>query len=144
MKYQLIITKEQSEVIIKALDLFSRIGSAQFDEVLKHPQWDNRKLVEDDSIWKYESCNRLLAAVKRLLTGFPENASYGIGAPEVDEGSKMAYDILQVIRRQLAWDENPKGGVQVDFCELLQFAKHELPEIKEKLFPCPSNYPARR
>lgn len=133
MEYQISVAEDHIDVITRALDLFSRIGTAQFEEVLKHPQWDDKRFIfpKNNYIHDYNTCKELLRIIKRFLTGLPTNASYGISTPEVDERSKIAFDLLQVIRHRLAWDKHPKGGTQVDFDKPLQLAGHKLAEIKK-------------
>jgi len=132
MEYQISGTEEHIDVIMRALDIFSRVGTAQFEEVLKHPQWDDKRFTgRSDYIFDYNACKELLCVIKKNLTGLSANASYGIGALEVDERSKIAYDLLQVIRHRLAWDKHPKGGMQVDFNKPLQIADHKFAEIKK-------------
>lgn len=134
-KYQLTINEKQVEALLKALDLFSRIGTAEFEEILRHPQW-NSKIFTDTGVNahcnygdKYYQCSDLLKTAKTLLTGLHRDASYSIAASEVDEDSKITYDIYQVIRNRLAWDRNPEGGVTVDFHKPLEFSEEPLPEI---------------
>lgn len=130
--YQLTVNKKQAEVLLRALDLFSRIGLANFEEILRHPQWNNKRWTGaniDPYCDKYYRCSELLKMAKTLLTGLHKNASYGIAAPEVDEDSKIAYDTYQVIENHLAWDKNPKGGTTVDFRDPLRFSEESLPEI---------------
>lgn len=132
-KYQLTINEKQAETILKALDLFSRIGTAEFEEILKHPQWDNKRFTDTNAyLCKYDQCKILLKMAKALLTGLHEDASYGIPAPETDEDSKIAYDTYQVIRNWLAWYKNPEGGSGVDFHEPLKFSNESLPEMTKE------------
>ena len=125
-RYELSISEKQARVMVDALDLFSRIGIGQLREVLRHPQYE-RVILRDNESYKY--CERLLDQIKKLLTGFGPSASYGIACPEVHDDSNIAYDLLQVIRHRLAWDRNPKGGIEVYFDRPIQLSKEELAEI---------------
>lgn len=128
IKYQLFISKKQARVITSALDLFSRIGIGQLEEVLRHPQYAN--VIFNDHI-SYKICKEHLNRIKELLTEFGPNASYGIGHPKVHGDCTISYDLMQVIRHRLAWDNNPEGGVQVDFGEPMRFSnEEELAKIK--------------
>jgi len=128
IKYQLFISEKQARVITSTLDLFSRIGIGQFERILDHPQYMN-KIFDDNT--SYKSCKELLERIKKLLTGYPPHASHGIGHPEVHGDCTISYDLMQVIRHRLAWDNNPEGGIQVDFGKPMRFSnEEELAEIK--------------
>jgi hypothetical protein len=72
----------------------------------------------------------ILNSVKTELTGFHPNASYGVGNKEVPDRFMQAIDMYQVIRHKLAWDNNPEGGVTVDFHEPSRYGKQALCKIK--------------
>lgn len=128
IKYQLTISEKQAKVIISALDLFSRIGIGQFERILDHPQYMN-KIFDDNT--SYKICQEHLKRIKKLLTGYPPHASYGIGHPKVHGDCTISYDLMQVIRHRLAWDNNPEGGIQVDFSKPMRFSnEEELAKIK--------------
>lgn len=128
-KYQLTISEKQTRVIMYALDLFSRIGIGQLEEILRHPQYAN---VIFNNNATYKVCKELLDEIKRYLTNFPPHASYGIGHPEVHGDCTISYDLVQVIRHRLAWDNNPEGGIQVDFGKPMRFSnEEELAKIKQ-------------
>ena len=130
IKYQLTISEKQARVIISALDFFSRIGIGQLEEILRHPQYAN--IIFNNNA-TYKVCKELLDEPKRLLTNFPPNASYGIGNPEVHSDCTISYDLMQVIRHRLAWDNNPEGGIQVSFGKPMRFSnEEELAKIKQK------------
>ena len=127
-KYKLVISEKQAKVIIQALDLFSMVGTAQFEELLNHPQWRKKVLTDptDNNV-----CKTLLSEAKRVLTGFSQNASYSVLDGKVSEENRIAYDILQVVRYKLAWDKNPKGGMQIDFDKPSPLSEEPLPEIEK-------------
>jgi len=124
--YQLTISEKQARVIMDALELFTRIGIGQLQEVLRHPQYQN-KIFDDEKV--YRESVVLLDQIKKILTGHGPNSSYGIACTEVHDDSNIAYDLLQVIRHRLAWDRNPKGGIEVYFNRPIQYSKEELAEI---------------
>jgi len=43
---------------------------------------------------------------------------------------RIAWDLQQVIRHRLAWDRNPKGGIQVSFDDPLKSSREPLASIK--------------
>ena len=126
MSYKLIITKEQAEVICRALDLFSRIGCGQFEEVLRHPT------IERDVLHGKIHCAAAWAArheldrAKQLLTGHPPGVSTGITVS--DEPNRVAYDVFQVIRNLLAIDNNDPD-YSVHRQEPMKWSDQPLPSI---------------
>lgn len=122
MKYQLTLNERQLEVINKALDFYSRMAAGQFGELLswfsgfnwvKSPDAEDRESLE----W-----------LKERLTGLRRNAYRSIVT--CPEPARIAYDIYQVIRNRLAWDRNPKGGIQVSYDDPHQVSAETLPEIE--------------
>ena len=125
--YNLNITKEQAEVLIKALDLYSRIGIGQFEEILKHPTWRYKLISSDHQINR--AAEIMIADLRQLITGERHG---GPGITVSEEHNRIAYDMLQVIQHRLAWDENPEGGTQVNFHDPIQWADHGLAEIEKE------------
>ena len=118
------ISLDKCKFLILVLDLYSRIGIGQFEEIL---HVDNvRKNIPNNERNKIES---LLKGVKFLLTGCPTNGSLGIYNPDVSQNAKIAHDIIQVVRYRISWDQNPKGGITVNFDEPLKCSELELPKI---------------
>ena len=52
--------------------------------------------------------------------------SWGIGHENNPMESKIAYDILQVLRYNMAWHREPKGGYTVDFTKPMQFGCEDM------------------
>ena len=108
-KYNLTLNEKQAEILVAALDHYSRIGIGQFEDVLN--VYDrNFKL-------NYEVREQLRHALDKtkITAGHPPNGSYGIHNPEVRDEFRTAFDIQQVVRHRIAWDRNPEGGNQVNF-----------------------------
>jgi len=127
--YNLKITKEQAEVIIKALDLFSRIGIAQFEEILKHPTWQKRIWSGEVDLDHIREAEHSIDMAKFLITGERHG---GPGITVADEPNRVAYDILQVIQHRLAWDEKPEGGIQVNFRDPIKWSDQPLAKIEKE------------
>jgi hypothetical protein len=108
-KYNLTLSQKQAEVLVRALDLYSRIGIGQFEEVL---DVYDRELKLD-----YERRERFRVKLNQAKNeaGHPSNGSYGISSPEVRDEFRVSYDIQQVVRNKLALVRNPEGGITVDF-----------------------------
>lgn len=104
MKYNLTLSAEQAEVLVQALDLYSRIGIGQFESVLdvydRHLKFD---------LCQRETLRHNLECAK-LAVGLPVNGGPSIGnQAEVREEFRTAWDIQKVVRHRLAWDQHPEG-----------------------------------
>jgi hypothetical protein len=108
--YKLTITEQQASIIVRALDLFARIGTGQFEEVLN--------VYDRDFAFSPEAREGMRSALKaaKAHAGHPPNGSFSILNPKVSDDFRAAYDVMQVIRHRLAWDQNPQGNpLRVDF-----------------------------
>jgi hypothetical protein len=124
--YTLTMSEAQARLVIRALDIFTRIGIGQFEEVLA---------VYDRALnLDYQKRERLRISLNsaKAEAGHPANGSYGIHNPEVNDDFRAAFDIQQVIRNRLAFDQKPEGGIGVDFDEPRQISKLLLPTIKSE------------
>lgn len=124
-KYNLTLNEKQAEILIAALDLYSRIGIGQFEDVLN--VYD-RNLKLDYEV--REQLRRDLNKAK-IAAGHPPNGSYGIHNPEVRDEFRTAFDIQQVVRHRIAWDRKPEGGIQVNFDTPRQIGTEPLAEISK-------------
>lgn len=135
MNYNLKIDEKQAHVLIKALDLYSRIKCGQIKEVgniLRDAICAGER--EGPQVKNMELADQLLDKVAMLY--FPElpmpGASHSIrSAPGVDE--RVAYDIQQVIRHRIAWDgvEPGKTPQGVWGYEPSATAQHPLAKIEK-------------
>lgn len=119
--YRLTLSKSQAETLIRALDLYTRIGLGQLEEIAHMFAFE---ISPDEK-------DRLRAHLDqaKLVLGHPANGSHGINSIEVDDDFRAAYDIQQVVRHRLAWDKKPEGGIQVNFDEPRQTSDQPLPQI---------------
>lgn len=122
--YNLNLSQKQAEILIRALDLYSRIGIGQFEEVLN--VYDHGLKLDH---FQREQIRKALNAAK-AEAGHPANGSYGIHNPEVRDEFRTAYDIQQVVHNRLALVRNPKGGITVDFDEPRQIGTEPLAKIE--------------
>jgi len=127
--YNLKVTREQAEVLTKVLDMFSRIGIGQLEEILRHPAYNLKVVTGEINLARSRRARELLNEVRSLITGQRQG---GIGIPLSDEQNKIAYDILQVVQHRLAWDERPEGSSEIWFQEPMREANHPLAEIEEE------------
>jgi len=128
MSYTLTINEEQAKVICQALDLFSRVGCGQFDELLKHPTIEKEIFSGTITHSTVTAARASLDMIKQMLTGLPPGVSTGITA--ADEPNRVAYDVFQVIRNRLAVDENdPEYSVHRQ--EPMKWSDQPLPSISK-------------
>lgn len=133
---QLSMTLEQAEVVKHALDLYSRIGSGQIEEieyVLKRQfGFDRKKDIlegESDEIdWRDFEDN--IKRAKHAI-GLSGNASYGVGNPRLSIAVHRSYEIYKGLCYALAIDQNPNPSFKtVDYDgNLLRYTQDPEPII---------------
>jgi hypothetical protein len=135
-EFVLTLSRKQAKVLVSALDLFSRIGLGQLEEVeqvaQRHGLYTAKPGKETPSSSEHALIRRWLAELKMLIYGFEPNASFGIFNPRLPAAFKISHDLEQVIRHKLAWTANPKGGSAVDFCEPLISSNEPLAKMEVK------------
>lgn len=123
-KYKIELNEEQVNTLIKALDLYSRIGLGQFHEILDWQfNWNKNISYENDNY----ICEQL-DLIKFILTDFSSNEYRGICSPDTPERCKVAFDIQQVVRYCQAWHNNPKGDITVNYDEPMVCSNQPLPK----------------
>ena len=127
-KINISINIKDINVLTNILDLYSRLGSGQLEELISQHNSPivNQKLSEDEK----EKLKQHIQQIKEIL--FPELgnfSSYGIFSNKITDDVKFSYDILQVIRNKVAWYNNPKGGINVNFDEPLKSSSRPLIEV---------------
>lgn len=123
------LTDHQADVLIEALDLYSRIHLGQFEEVgyiARVYDISRNAVVDYDAFNEFE--DRIRDA--KTLLGFDRNGSYGIFNKQVNDIARVAYDMQQVLRNHLAWKRNPEGGIQVCFDVPHKTGSEDLIEIE--------------
>lgn len=125
-KYKLTLTEKQAEVVIKALDLYTRMGLGQLERVLEVAALEGQQW---EGPTDYETAESAMVTLKKALTGFALNASYGIYSEKVRDTFRVAYDIMQVLRHSVAWAKQPEGGIETWFYTPLQTAQQPLPTV---------------
>jgi hypothetical protein len=115
------VNQEESNHLIQALDLYSRVLAGQFDEIKFRLTISGLIDPENNNIVK-----GILADIKSIVYPFLSNGEYlGIYQKDCPETSKITYDLIQVIRHKIAWHNNPGGGITVDFGEPLRSSNDE-------------------
>lgn len=109
------INEQQAQVISAACDLLSRIYCGQWGEVVNVNLHDNPSILFNSSL--APDIKDSLAVLKTLFfKGLSSRgASFGLSNKDVTDKMRIAYDIHQVLRHKLAWDNTPSGGVLTDF-----------------------------
>lgn len=132
-RYQLDLTKEQAITVMQALDLYSRIGMGQIREVVYHCANSEHDPLKRAAARR--QAEPLLDDAARVLTDLPAGSYFAISAPQIDNSNRRAYDIQQVIRHRLAWDESPGGGWHREFDKPMPYSGEGLPTIKTVELP---------
>lgn len=127
--YTLTFTAQQADVLVRALDLYSRIGIGQFEEVAS--VYDHGLTLRVEQREKVVGC--LMDA--KNAAGHPSSGSYGIHNANVHDDFRVAYDIKQVVRRRMDWDRNPVGDLFVDFNVQRQTSQKAPPTIQSTDVP---------
>ena len=124
MKYQIELNKEQLDIILSALDFYSRCGTGQLEEVAhllaEKPalSWEVLRSEEFDEF-------------KRKLTNLPVHSSHSICSLKVKQEFKEAYSIYTQIRQYLwQFDPNRNNYSVYKDGDLLKLSRQ--PEIKIK------------
>lgn len=102
--YTLTLTQKQADVLVRATDVYMRLLLGQFNIVAE--QFLFREGVTPE---RMDMARRHLDAAKTCL--FPElggspSASHSMTSPKNEEASRVAYDIHQVLRHRLTWDQD--------------------------------------
>jgi hypothetical protein len=109
--YTLTINEKQADVLVKALDAYSRIHLFQLEDVANVLKWHNRKVYDlDEKEIPIENLSGLTDALLDLKAEFlncPRNASHGIYSQKISELARISYDLQQVIRYSL-WCNDPE------------------------------------
>lgn len=121
MKCTLEMTRQQADVVCKALDLFSRVLIGQLEEIESVCTFNG---IPGDM----DALQQALNEAKHAL-GHPSNGSWGIYNENVPDRARIAWDIQKVIRHAIAYHEHPEGGMGVNFQVPDQSGKEPLAKI---------------
>ena len=121
MKFALTFNEKQAQVLMDALDFYSRVRMGQFHVISDEFRFEHE--------FNQNNARFYLDRLREMI--FPELESseyYGIYNDIVGPGQE-AWDIHQVIRHARAWKRHPEGGWTVDFSTPMEASKEPLPEI---------------
>ena len=122
-KVKVEMSEEQAFVVLRALNLYSRLSIGQIEEITevsKTPEIRNENEVKD-----------VINKLKVFL--FPElsfGSFYSIAGSGTSESAKESWDIYQSIRYKLYWALYPEGGIQVYFNEPFNTSGKEFPKVE--------------
>lgn len=112
--YTVELAEAHAEVLARALDLYSRVGTGQLEEVLAVFDAGHELPAEAREL------ARAYIDSAKVSVGLPASGHRGIHGEATRDEFRVAYDLQQVVRHRLAWDRRPEGGFQVDFDEPTQ------------------------
>lgn len=102
VSYQITLSPKQANVLVEALDVYSRIGMGQLEIV--------EESIRKQYGFKYPlnimDIIRNCLNTAKIALGHPVNGSYGIAGPDTPKSSQIAYDLQCVLRKQIADQEN--------------------------------------
>lgn len=94
----------QAHVLITACDMYMRGKMGQLRNVAQEID-----ILNPDGLWN------AMEALETKVTKLPKYMYHSIRSEKVHETARTAYDLLQVMRHRLAWDDQPKGDIGVAF-----------------------------
>lgn len=104
---------EQADVLVAALDLYTRLGIGQLEMVEELFRMDgipaSRPVSFDERMAMADALRDLMNAAKQTI-GFPRGGSLGIGGTLVPIGAQRAYEMQKVLAKALAEYREPKPG----------------------------------
>ena len=130
MKVCIEVNENQAYTIKQALDFYSRFIMGQFEEI-------DRLMINHSKFWEdYDSRERLGELIKEMrniiypqLNGYAHWGIYSINCPQE---SKVAYDIIQVLRHELWKNQDDRPNWTVDSANALQCGKEKLCNVTIK------------
>lgn len=128
MDFLLKLNTAQATELALAAELWCRIGTGDITALLYHPAIQKR-LVTDEGVTT-EDVRRLLLGLKHTVFGLSETEGMSILSPEVNQGTKRMFDIMQVVRHELAVRNHPHSlRAQTP---IRQVSTDPLPTMREK------------
>jgi hypothetical protein len=128
MKVTVEMSEEQARVVVKALDIFSRLHMGQVSDVELFYRLLN---VGQNKSFPSREVERLCESIKFYV--FPElspGSYHSISSEKISEDARVAFDLIQALRHPMAWKRNPEGGQTVDFYDPMKTAKSPLAKVK--------------
>lgn len=110
---------ETAQVVVEALDLYSRLGMGQWAELTDLARMGllRDRTGQVPSIERIQESEAQIASARQTLMGFSDGASHSILSSKIAPAFLTAWSVQKAIRHRLAWDRNPQGGFGVHFDE---------------------------
>jgi len=124
--YKLTVTQAHVKLMIEALDLYSRVGCGQYQEVLN--TFGRLFKVPNE---KREALGKACREIKEGLTDLSDGY-YSITSNETPEKAKISYELMKVLMHKIAWEEHPEGGHLHIFDGPMKITKEPLATIKKE------------
>lgn len=118
----LTLTEEQADILLTALDTYSRLKMGQFNAVTD--------LFPARDFDRKAAAAALLAARQTVMPELDPRGYYGILNLEAGEQARVAFDIQQVLRHALAWHRRPEGGIGVCYDDPYQTSRAPLIRVE--------------
>ena len=115
------LTLSQARVVMRALNLYSRLHMGQVDELMF--LFGYRRTFDREQV---RSIIRELRA--RLFPELSANEYYSVSDEHVGDG-RDAWDVQQAMRYAVAWHLHPEGGCTVDFNTPMRSSSAPLPVV---------------
>ena len=103
----LTLTEEQADILLMALDTYSRLKMGQFNAV--------SDLFPARDFDRGKAAAALQAARQAVMPELDPRGYHGIESREIPDRARIAFDVEQVLRHALSWHRHPEGGITVNF-----------------------------
>lgn len=110
--YQLILSEKQANILIEALDVYSRIGMGQLnivaESITKQYDSNHHYRYSSDVMEIVKSCMN----TAKLALGHPINGNLSIAGSDTPKSAQIAYDVQCVLRKSVKasygiWNNDP-------------------------------------
>jgi len=133
MRFRVTMNERQAKLVIKALDLYSRLGGGQIEEIerfLRDQLVSGKGIASRLSVKKLMVLREYIGPIKRHVLALRPGESLGITSGEAADWTRECYDVQRVIQNGVAWAEMPEGGSQVWFDDVDRLGSEPLPEFE--------------
>jgi len=133
MRFRVTMSERQAKLVVKALDMYSRLGCGQLEDI---ERFLRAQLVSGKGIASRLTGDKLLilreyvGLIKRHVLALGPGESLGILSREAADWTRECYDVQRVIEHGVAWAENPQGGHGVHFDKVEQAGPEPLPWLE--------------
>ena len=136
---QIVFTSKQAELIEKAIDLYTRLGTGQFEAIVEALKREH--IYEEDQ--GYEPLKQRLIEIKESVLHMPGNADYAIAGPEVTDDVKILYDLQKSIQKGMAVAECHRSTSTWNDGDYLHLGSEPTPHISIIRHHRVTNVPAK-